>query len=371
MAKKNFRQAIGYFKAAVPQFGETPDRENLAYAYEMLSKSYEDLGQMDSALFFYKRYSNIRDSVLTQEANGKLEEIKAQYETEKKEHQNQLLTAQNAVLFRSRNIYLALASLLAALLFTLSYFFIKNRKQKRQIEQQKNELEENARLKSKLFSIVAHDLRSPLVSLGGIAKKVNFLIQRNRVEEVQQLGESVEQAVSHVHKLLDNLLSWAMVQGGRFPHEPENIQLAGTLRETVELYRHSAEAKNITLLYDAPTDLQIRCDKNAFSTIVRNLLDNAIKFTPPNGQVALEAKLEKDFALIQVIDSGTGIDEATKQHLFAISGKKGAEGTHGEKGTGLGLSLCKELVEMNGGKIDVSSREGLGTTFRVLLPFIN
>ncbi len=360
--------AIEYFIKAVEVFGDTPEIENVAYAHEKLSECYEKLGEPSLAFSHFKQYAVLRDSALKVEADGRLEEIKTQYETEKKEQQNQMLTAQNAVLSKSRNIYLTLASLLGAMLFTLFYFFVKNRKQKRQIELQKNELEDNARLKNKLFSIVAHDLRSPLVSLGGIAKKVNFLIQRNRVEEVQLLGDSVEQAVAHVHKLLDNLLSWAMVQGGRFPHEPETILLADALRETVELYRHSAEAKNITLLFHAPPESQIRCDKNAFATIVRNLLDNAIKFTPPNGQVAVEANLENDFALIQVRDSGAGIDEATKRSLFSFSGKKGTQGTLGEKGTGLGLTLCKELVEMNGGNIKVSSQTGLGATFSVFLP---
>lgn len=361
-------KAIEYFGKALNTFGNTPEIENIANAHQKLSECFEKLGETDLAFSHFKQYAVLRDSALRMEAGGKLEEIKTQYETEKKEQQNQMLTAQNAALSKSRNIYLVLASLLGVMLFTLLYFFIKNRKQKRQIELHTKELEENARLKSKLFSIVAHDLRSPLVSLGGIAKKVNFLIQRNRVEEVQQLGDSVEQAVAHVHKLLDNLLSWAMVQGGRFPYEPETIQLAEALRETVELYRHSAEAKNITLLFHAPPESQIRCDKNAFSTIVRNLLDNAIKFTPPNGQVAVEAKLEKEFALIQVRDSGRGIDEAAKQSLFSLSGKKGTQGTLGEKGTGLGLTLCKELVEMNGGNIEVSSQAGLGATFFVSLP---
>jgi signal transduction histidine kinase len=257
------------------------------------------------------------------------------------------------------------------LLVTLSYFFIKNRKQKRQIESQKKELEENARLKDKLFSIVAHDLHSPLISLGGIAKKVNFLIKRNRFEEIQLIGDTVEDAVTNVHKLLDNLLKWAMVQGGRFPHNPELIQAAEILEATGAIYKDLAEAKNIELTIDHSDKPSLFCDRDAASTIVRNLVDNAIKFTPREGKIDIKILQENGHTILIVSDSGLGISNKKLKDIFTLNNQKASGGTEGEKGTGLGLALCKELVEMNGGEIIVESEEGIGTTFWVTLPSIN
>ncbi|MEZ4960058.1 MAG: two-component regulator propeller domain-containing protein [Saprospiraceae bacterium] len=222
--------------------------------------------------------------------------------------------------------------------------------------------------KDRFFAIIAHDLRSPLISLGGIVKKVSFLMQRNRVDEVQQLGQHIGQAVSQVHTLLDNLLNWALVQDDRFPNRPVIIDLPEALNEIVELYRNTAEAKNVGLHAGAPSGCQICCDRNALSTILRNLVDNAIKFTPPDGEVSISAFQEGGRTLIQVKDSGLGMSEGTLSNLFSLGGRNSSQGTAGEKGTGLGLVLVKDLLDLNNGTIEVLSQGGCGTTIRVGFP---
>ena len=238
----------------------------------------------------------------------------------------------------------------------------------KELQQKNAELASLNRTKDRFFSIIAHDLRSPLVSLGGIAEKVNFLIKKNRHDEIQKIGDTVEEAVAHVHKLLDNLLNWAMVQGGRFPNHPTNIRAAEILEEVVGVYQNIAETKNIELNLDLTENPPLFCDRDALSTIVRNLLDNAIKFTPQAGKVHIGAFRKNSQTVIEVCDSGLGIAPEKIKYIFAATNDKVSTGTAGEKGTGLGLALCKELAEMNGGQIKVESKKGEGTTFFLIFP---
>ncbi len=226
----------------------------------------------------------------------------------------------------------------------------------------------NNSVKDKLFALVAHDLRSPLISLGGLSNKVNYLIQRNRPAEIVELGDTIEQAVTSVHKLLDNLLAWAMVQGGKFPNSPTEVKVGPIIEEVALLHSFSAETKGIEVNYSiGETEMTAFCDANALRTIIRNLLDNAIKYTPTGGRIDVAAHEEGGIIVIKLTNTGEGIDEETLKYLFTLTGKKGLEGTKKEKGIGLGLSLCKELVGMNHGHITAESTPGEYTAFKVTL----
>jgi signal transduction histidine kinase len=225
------------------------------------------------------------------------------------------------------------------------------------------------KVKDKLFALVAHDLRSPLISLGGLAKKVNFLLHRNRPEEVLQLGDTIETAVTAAHKLLDNLLNWAMVKGGQFPNHLQPSPVRQQLDEVVELYQNIAKAKHLLIRteYDAPNPTAW-CDPMALGTILRNLVDNAIKFSIAGGEVAIGCRTAEGKVFISVKDTGIGMTEAQLASLFALTGNKGTEGTSQERGTGLGLVLCHELATMNEGTINVQSKVGEGSVFELELP---
>ncbi|MCC6725611.1 MAG: hypothetical protein IT258_13975 [Saprospiraceae bacterium] len=229
-------------------------------------------------------------------------------------------------------------------------------------------LESTNHIKDRLFRIIAHDLRSPLVTLGGLARKVAFLMRQERMDEVQELGETVENSVASVRNLLDNLLKWSIVEDGNFPNNPELIHTAEVADEVIDLYRAIAETKGIQLCLMNVNDPIIFADRNALSTIVRNLVDNAIKFTSNGGTVEVRLERFATSAIVQVTDSGIGIPDDVLPSIFELKGSRGAIGTKGEKGNGLGLVLCKELVEINQGTIMVSQNEGSGTTFTVRLP---
>ncbi len=218
--------------------------------------------------------------------------------------------------------------------------------------------------KDRFFSIIGHDLRGPLLSLRGISKKVNFLIRQNRMKEVYQLGESIEESTEQVTKLLDNLLNWALVQKGRFPHHPGSYKVHTIVQGMCEVYQTTADLKNITLRNLTNVDHHAFIDRNAMSTVVRNLIDNAMKFTDPSGEIKIESSIKENEILLRIVDSGKGISPEILDKIFEFSADRKKIG----KGTGLGLVLCKELIEMNKGSISVESEIGEGTTFIIKMP---
>ncbi len=218
--------------------------------------------------------------------------------------------------------------------------------------------------KDQFFSIIGHDLRGPLLSLRGISKKVNFLIEQDRIKEVHQLGEKIEQSTEQVTKLLDNLLGWALVQKGQFPYHPETHNLSFIVQEMVEIYQSSSDIKNIRLNNLTNADHQVYADRNAISTVVRNLIDNALKFTDQGGEILIESIVEKEAIFLEISDTGTGISPTILPNIFEFS----ADRKKIVKGTGLGLVLCKDLIEMNKGDIQVESKLGVGTKFLIRIP---
>lgn len=218
--------------------------------------------------------------------------------------------------------------------------------------------------KDQFFSIIGHDLRGPLLSLRGISKKVNFLIQQNRMEEVHQLGKNIEKSTEQVTKLLDNLLNWALVQKGQFPYHPSECNLQVIVEEVCEIYESIAKVNNIDLQNLIMEDHTVYVDRNGISTIVRNLIDNALKFTPKDGKIMLKSMIEQENVIVHISDTGIGIPSDALATIFEFSPNR----RKGTKGTGLGLVLCKDLVALNKGNISLKSELGKGTTFTLKIP---
>jgi signal transduction histidine kinase/ligand-binding sensor domain-containing protein len=240
--------------------------------------------------------------------------------------------------------------------------------QTKELTQKNAELESTNHMKDRLFGIIAHDLRSPLVTLGGLARKVAFLMRQHRFDEIQALGETVEDSVASVRNLLDNLLKWSIVQDGKFPNNPESLPAAEIAEEVVGLYGVIAESKGIRLSLQNINEPMVFADRNSVSTIIRNLVDNAIKFTHEGGQVTVKVEGRDEKVFVEVNDNGVGIQTELIPAIFEIRGKRSVHGTNGEKGNGLGLVLCRELVEICQGTISVQNRAEGGTAFVVGFP---
>ncbi len=234
--------------------------------------------------------------------------------------------------------------------------------------------EKNAQLaelnasKDKLFSIISHDLRSPFSIILGYAKLIAENFDRYRNDEIKTYAEKLQTSAEKLQALLENLLTWSQIQQGAMECCPENVDISDVVEENMDLFFSAAAQKQITLRNLVETAMYAYADYNMLNTVLRNLVSNALKFTPPDGLIEISARSNKRHVEVAVSDTGTGISKEDIPQLFRIDVQYTNVGTAGEKGTGLGLSLCKDLVEKNGGTIWVESELGAGTTFRFTLP---
>lgn len=238
-----------------------------------------------------------------------------------------------------------------------------------EIKSKELELRELNNTKDRIFAIIGHDLRKPAIAFRGITKKVRYLIGKNDLETLYKYGEQIEENAFSLNKLTDNLLNWALMQRNVMPYNPQVVPLSDIILDTQSIFEAASKEKCITLISNIPASISVYVDPYALSTILINLLDNAIKYTPRTGKVKIEAFYTgKSQMKIRVSDTGIGLEEDKLKDLFLLKKNKSRIGTEGKQGAGLGLHLVKELVDLNHGLISVESDLGLGTSIEVTFP---
>ncbi len=240
--------------------------------------------------------------------------------------------------------------------------------QKNELEKQKKELLELNATKDKFFSIIAHDLRSPISTLISLSEVLKMDMDALEPEQQREILNSLHNLSMNYLKLLDNLLQWANMQSGRLNPEPVTFSLHNLMLEVADFYKPNALSKNITIEVVDSIEIKGYADKNMIRTVLRNLVSNAIKYTMGGGKVSLTLHDRGSRAEVGVIDSGIGMSPEKLATLFHLDKAHSAKGTANEPGTGLGLILCKEFVEKNGGNFTVLSEPGSGSTFIFTLP---
>jgi len=243
------------------------------------------------------------------------------------------------------------------------------------IEEQKSEiLNKNAELnelnaaKDKFFSIIAHDLRNPFNAIIGLTDLLLISLDELDTVKLQKTLENIKGSSQQAHELLENLLLWARTQTGTISYRPELLDLKVQAEESIELVTVQAARKNISIVSDFNNCGLISGDANMMSTILRNLLTNALKFTPRNGEVRVGVFQDNGFCILSIKDNGVGIAADKLKYLFSIDTAHKTKGTDQEPGTGLGLILCREFIEKHGGRLEVNSEVGKGSEFRVIIP---
>lgn len=223
--------------------------------------------------------------------------------------------------------------------------------------------------KDKLFSIIAHDLRSPFTGLMSLSELMSDKSESFTIPEYLQFSKELNDSARNIYKLINNLFEWAQLQKGSIKFSPVSLNLQTIVSKQIESIILHAKKKNITILNAVPEQVQVFADDNMLSTIIRNLVSNAVKFTPAGGLVTIHSEsLENGSKKISVTDTGIGMSEDQINKLFTIGEKIGSKGTEGELSTGLGLLICKEFVEIHKGEISVKSELGKGSIFTVTLP---
>lgn len=239
---------------------------------------------------------------------------------------------------------------------------------KRIIEKQNSELRATLNNRDKMYSVIAHDLRSPMASIRMVLNLVVASASPETIgEELYTLLDQANRESEEVHDLLDNLLKWTKSQTGRLTVVKQELNLNDIIPGVVEIFDIIAQTKRIKLDYQSLSgDLKVIADNDMLKTIVRNFLSNAIKFSPEDSTIEIILKEEGDFAKVSVRDHGVGIAADRLGSIF----HKGETtyGTGGEEGSGLGLQLCQDFARKNDGDCTVESTEGQGSTFSVLIP---
>jgi signal transduction histidine kinase len=232
------------------------------------------------------------------------------------------------------------------------------------------ELREVSRRKDELAAAMAHDLRSPLAAVKGAMDLLADGMAGELTEDQQRYTEIARRAAKHVIELVNNLLDSSLVDAGLAHLDPAPLDLREVVEEVSATVGFLAREKGITFEAQIPIELpQLRADRHKLSQILSNLLTNAVKFTEPGGYVTLRAERQSSAMIaVEIADTGVGMSPAQQAMLFDKFHRAHSRGTRGERGTGLGLYLCRQLVELHGGTIQVFSEPGRGTTFRFTTP---
>lgn len=246
---------------------------------------------------------------------------------------------------------------------------ITNRKQTElNLRNSETRLREINATKDKFFSIIAHDLRSPLNGIIGFSELLRTQVKEKDCEGIEQYAEIINSSSHQALDLLSNLMEWAQSQTGSIVYNPDDIDIVSLIESTVELLKTSSEQKGISIKVNTPLHLILHADKAMIEVVLRNFISNAIKFTAHQGIVLISAEEKENNFLISIADSGVGINSNSIEKLFKIDSSYSTLGTDNEAGTGLGLILCKDFIDYHKGKIWVESELGVGSTFYFSIP---
>ena len=417
---KQYAESVAYLQEALSLSRQINDPQQMSSVYAMLSETYEKKGDVDESMKYFQLFKSFHDILQKKEISKlssdivqdslqkQLKELELQkkaIEIKEKEYQldsttslnkslysnlnrqqiayrllesEENLRKENAIVLQQRHaaeiahknhirdilvvVSVFLIALGVALVFYNRLIASKNKRlleQNLAIEKQKEELEESNLVKTKIFSIIAHDLRSPL---NAVQSFFNVIHLYEVGDDVKNLFTKMGRDLSSLSGVLDTLLNWAMahLQELKAQVTPVNLWLA--VNENVELLTPVAEQKSVAIINKVPSELRAATDLDMTKIVVRNLVQNALKFTRKGGTVTINGKTEHGSVLLNVCDTGVGMSKEKIDSLFSFKSNQSTKGTSNEKGTGLGLVLCAELVKLCEGEIIIDSEKNKGTT---------
>lgn len=373
-AKKQWRKSITYLLEGLTVAKEMGAKGELALMYKLLAQSYSALGDYKNAFEMQVENGKINDSLFETKNRERLAFAQTQFETEKKQAEISLLKKedqrQKEKIRSQQELTVLLLVVLGLFIALLVVYYRRNifkRNANQLLEQQKLELETASNQKDKIFSILSHDLRSPVASLSSILPLLGSGGLSG--EEIGMLTNKLSVQVNSLNNILDDLLLWSKNQmHGVSDVNAVDFNLYDLVVLNYDLLRDMADKKNINITNNVPSKLLVHADRQHINIVIRNLILNAIKFTKPGGSVSISAEEQAGKVVIKVADTGIGMTEDQISKLFNLSTHFTTFGTGNEKGTGLGLLLCKEFVDANHGAIHVNSKPDEGSIFSVELP---
>lgn len=397
---QDYEQAIVLGNQSLELAKRLNEKEEIKLSADVLNKIYTAMGDFKKAHSYLNLYTVYNDSISNERIKNQIALVQVKYETEKKARENLKLIAEQKLHLNELEqkeiiqyffiAILMLACIVAIVLYIGSrrlkrfnaILIEKNKhisrssailnsqkealtEQAKQLQEQKQELERLNAIKDRLFSVIAHDLRGPLVSLKGLLQVM--AIGKIPAETQEQLFKSLVKGQQNVLWMLDNLFDWARAQMKGFEVEKQDLDLYTLTDENIRLLLPIAISKGIILKNKIPPGELVSADKEMMKLVLRNLISNAIKFCKEGDHIAIFASRSMDLYTITIKDTGVGIAPEIMPRLFG-QGSYSSRGTAEEKGSGLGLALCKDFIEQNGGTIWIESTPGIGSAFSFTLP---
>jgi len=341
---------------------------------ELLYRINKNNGDLLCALEYHEMYQSLFETLSKNKSRMSMELLKTRTDYER---QKEILIEENDKALAKQRRYINLTLFIILVIGLIAYLMFRGRKiqkslnvelnaQKQILEEREVQLRASNATKTKLFSIIGHDLRGPIGALQGL---LNMFTQGDMSKnEFLGLIPKLRTDIEHISFTLNNLLSWGHTQMNGAITRPALLTLETIVDDNIKLLAEQAAAKSIRMVSHLQGNTQSWADENQIDIVIRNLISNAIKFTPDSGMITIDAKEAEKHWEISVRDTGVGMTEEVRNQLFTESTHASTHGTNNEKGTGLGLSLCKEMVEKNQGKIWVESTPRKGSCFFFTLP---
>lgn len=334
---------------------------------EILANSHYKAGKFKDAFDYYKLFKAYHDSIFSEENAQKLSALElkqAQMERDALLHENELKTE----ILSQRELQLMLFAVILViltLLLMVMYYLYRSRKQyAKKLALQHDKLDELNRSKDKILSVLAHDIRSPVNSILNLLHLMKY--EKDENINLDEFIDGVYERTVTLSSSLEGILTWSVSQFQNTEINPKAFAIAPLVAEYIKLFQYEASRKSIQLIHDQNHACEVMAESEHVKAIIRNLLANAIKFTPTGGKIAIRYRNLNNQLAVEVADSGVGISDERKERIFKSKGET-TLGTNQEIGTGLGLFICNEFAEMNGGRMEVTDTPGGGATFSLIL----
>jgi len=404
-SRNDFTNALQYFKQSFDLYGMTGDSHHICLTYISIGLTYHKLNRQNFAEAYIKvgldkvsRYNSIdgkpeflKELISYYKSKGKLKEALkyseklsawkdtlSKYNTRKTEQKFELKIQEEKFQNEKNNLikvqksknqfYLFLFLLSAIVILSIVLVLIIKIRNQKKIQLINKELAQLNSTKDKFFSIISHDLRTPLNSFNDLISSLNNYYDDFTVEEIKKHIGSLKKSSDNLLLLLENLLLWANVQSKGIEPIQENIILTELIEQEISNLNEYATKKEIQIINKIEANLQAFADKDMISVVIRNLISNSIKFSKAGTKVNIDGHSENGYIEVSFTDTGVGISDEVKEKIFKLESKYSTLGTNLEKGTGLGLCLSKEFIEKNKGKIRFESEVNIGTSFYFTLP---
>jgi signal transduction histidine kinase len=375
---KDHQKALFYLDKGLEIAKKMHLMSQLRQGYKNMSETYAYMSDFKNAYKYALIFQNYKDSIFNSEKEEIARELETRYETQKKEillsEKQKEIDLKNLKIRRSKNeqiFLITVISLSIIILLIIIYRYFEKQKTAKILNEKNKELEEINAAKNKLFSIISHDLSSPISSFSRLTQSIETSFEKIDRDQLKEYVTEMNQSSKSIHSLLTNLLHWSIAQTGQMNPVFETQHLSELFQSAASSIFESAKQKNIKLVISIPQEITFDADKKMIETVFRNLVSNAVKFSPENATVSIFAYSHNSEIQIDFIDNGPGIPANEINSLLTSTMVGNQVGkNHKQKGTGLGLILCKEFVEKHKGKILYNENQPTGLIVTLYLPIV-